>query len=129
VCSNLPLTDNSQGVINFAPLGVANPPFFMGAQFYYFCADPNVYELTGDAVTTCEDNGQFTQDANPPACAQISKKNRESFVSILKKKTEVIGLNHTRGMSARIVIRSHTLRIVCQQKRLRIIIFADVHRG
>jgi len=77
-CDNFPLTDNSQGTINFVPVGtgVNNPPFLMGTQFYYFCADPVVYELTGDAVTTCEDNGQFTQDANPPACAQISKQKK-----------------------------------------------------
>ena len=76
-CNNFPITDNSQGVVNIVPLtpDINNPPFLMGNVFYYFCANPAVYQLTpNQPETVCEEDGEFSQDDSPPACVQISEK-------------------------------------------------------
>ena len=93
------MIDNSQGVVNIIPVGGgnANPPFFEGTQFYYFCAEPLVYQLTpNEPLTTCEDDGFFTQDIPPPSCAQICMKSKSTVYIVNPKFNANQFTNHLR---------------------------------
>ena len=74
MCFDFPMIDNSQGVVNIIPVGGgnANPPFFEGTQFYYFCAEPLVYQLTpNEPLTTCEDDGFFLKIFTTIVCSDM----------------------------------------------------------
>ena len=76
-CPNRPTTNpNSPGSIILAPVGSTgnDPPFTFGDSFNYVCEDSVNFILNpANPFTSCQVDGTFTLDGNPPTCEQISK--------------------------------------------------------
>ena len=74
-CLNPPaINSNSAGTVNVAPMGGSGymPPI-AGDMFIYSCADSLTFELTpNNFATTCQANGEFSLDDDPPSCVQTS---------------------------------------------------------
>ena len=52
----------------------SDPPFSFGDSFNYICEDSVNFNLnTANALTSCQMDGSFSLDENPPICEQISK--------------------------------------------------------
>ena len=85
-CRNQPATNpNSPGSIILAPVGLTgnDPPFTFGDSFNYVCEDSVNFILNpANPLTSCQVDGTFTLDGNPPICEQISEYKISCFCRI-----------------------------------------------